>query len=179
MSQVETAIGPSIVAVYPDHAAAEQAVRQLHEAGFAMRDLSIIGRDFQMSEEPVGFISTGDYAKAGAGTGAWFGGLFGLLVGAAFLILPGVGPVVVAGPLAAAVLAGLEGAMAGTALGSLAGALVGWGVPKDRAIKYETQIKGGKFIVVVRGVPEVIARARGLLAPHPPEHVEVYEPLAW
>ena len=74
-----------------------------------------------MSEEPVGFISTGDYAKAGAETGAWFGGLFGLLVGAAFLILPGVGPVVVAGPLAAALLAGLEGAIAGTALGSLAG----------------------------------------------------------
>ena len=176
MSQVETPVGSSIVAVYPDHAEAEEAVRQLHEAGFAMGDLSIIGRDFQMSEEPVGFVSPGDYAKAGAGTGAWFGGLFGLLVGAAFLILPGVGPVVVAGPLAAALLAGLEGAIAGTALGSLAGALVGWGVPKDRALKYETQIKGGKFIVVARGVPEAIARARNLLGPHAPEHVEVYEP---
>ena len=160
MSQAETPVGSSIVAVYPDHPSAEQAVRQLHEAGFAMRDLSIIGRDFQVTEEPVGFISAGDYAKAGAGTGAWFGGLFGLLVGAAFLILPGVGPVVVAGPLAAALLAGLEGAIAGTAVGSLAGALVGWGIPQDRALKYETQIKGGKFIVVVRGVPEVITRAR-------------------
>jgi uncharacterized membrane protein len=175
MSQVETSVGPSIVAVYPDHAAAERAVRRLHEAGFAMRDLSIVGRDFQVSEEPVGFISTGDYAKAGAGTGAWFGGLFGLLVGAAFLILPGVGPVVVAGPLAVALLGGLEGAIAGTALGSLAGALIGWGIPKDRTLKYETQIRGGKFIVVVRGVPEVIARARKLLAPHSPEHLEVYQ----
>ena len=153
-------------------------MRRLHEAGFAMGDLSIIGRDFQMSEEPVGFVSASDYAKAGAGTGAWFGGLFGLLVGAAFLVLPGVGPVVVAGPLTAAVLAGLEGAIAGTALGSLAGALVGWGIPKDRALKYETQIKGGKFLVLVRGVPEVIDRARGLLAHHTPEHVEVYEPAA-
>ena len=122
MSQAETPLGTSIVAVYPDHAAAEKAVRQLHKAGFAMHDLSIIGRDFQMTEEPVGFISAGDCAKAGAETGAWFGGLFGLLVGAAFLILPGVGPVVVAGPLAAALLAGLEGAIAGTALGTLAGA---------------------------------------------------------
>jgi hypothetical protein len=176
MSQAETPVSSSIVAVYPDHAAAERAVRQLHEQGFAMSDLSIIGRDFQMSEEPVGFVSAGDYAKAGAGAGAWFGGLFGLLVGAAFLILPGVGPVVVAGPLAAALLAGLEGAIAGTALGSLAGALVGWGIPKERALKYETQIKGGKFLVVARGVPEAIARARGLLAPHTPEHLEVYEP---
>src|SRR5271166_4700552 len=175
MSQAETPVGTSIVAVYPDHAAAEKAVRQLHQAGFAMCDLSIIGRDFQMTEEPVGFISAGDCAKAGAETGAWFGGLFGLLVGAAFLILPGVGPVVVAGPLAAAV-AGLEGAIAGTALGTLAGALVGWGIPKDRALKYVTQIKGGKFLVVVRGVPEVITRARSLLAPETPEHMEVYKP---
>ena len=109
MSQVETPVASSIVAVYSDHAEAENAVRQLHEAGFAMGDLSIIGRDFQMSEEPTGFVSAGDYAKAGAGTGAWFGGLFGLLVGAAFLIVPGVGPIVIAGPLTAAVLAGRRG----------------------------------------------------------------------
>jgi hypothetical protein len=141
-----------------------------------MSDLSIIGRDFQVSEEPVGFVSTGDYARAGAGAGAWFGGLFGLLVGAAFLIIPGVGPVVIAGPLTAAVLAGLEGAIAGTALGCLAGALVGWGIPKDRALTYVTQIKGGKFVVVARGVPEVIDRARSLLCPQKPEHVDVYKP---
>jgi hypothetical protein len=175
MSEAETQVGTNIVAVCANHPAAERAIRQLHKAGFAMCDLSIIGRDFQMTEEPVGFISAGDCAKAGAETGAWFGGLFGLLVGAAFLILPGVGPVVVAGPLAAALLAGLEGAVAGTALGTLAGALVGWGIPKDRALKYETQIKGGKFLVVVRGVPEVITRARSLLAPGAPEHMEVYK----
>ncbi len=122
MTSTETPVGASIVAVYPDHAAAEQAVRRLHAEGFAMCDLSIIGRDFQMSEEPVGFVNASEYAKAGAGTGAWFGGLFGLMVGAAAVLVPGVGPVVVAGPLAAALMAGLEGAIAGTALGSLAGA---------------------------------------------------------
>ncbi len=177
MSQGETPIGSSIVAVYPDHAAAEQAIRQLHHAGFAIGDLSIVGRDVQVSEEPTGLISPGDYAKAGAGAGASVGGLLGLLVGAAVLIIPGVGPVVVAGPLVAAVLAGVEGAIAGTALGGLAGALVGWGVPKDRAIKYETHVKGGKFIVVVRGVPEVIERARSLLGQHMPEHLEAYDPI--
>jgi Heat induced stress protein YflT domain len=109
------------VAIYPDHAAAERAVRRLHDEGFAMSDLSIIGRDFQMSEEPVGFVDAGPCAKAGAGTGAWFEVLFGLMVGAAAVLVPGVGPVVVAGPLAAAVLAGLQGALAGTALGGLAG----------------------------------------------------------
>ncbi len=111
MSQAETpsTSGSSVVAVYPDHASAERAVRRLHAGGFAMSDLSIVERDFQVSEEPVGFVSTGDFAAAGAGTGAWVGGLFGLLVGAAFLILPGLGPVIVAGPLSAALLGGVEG----------------------------------------------------------------------
>ena len=131
-----------------------------------MSDLSIVGRDFQTTEEPVGFVSAGDYATAGAATGAWFGGLFGLCVGAAFLVLPGIGPIVVAGPLTAALVAGIEGALAGTALGSLAGALVGWGVPREKALKYETHVKGGKFLVVVRGEPAVIARAANLLGEH-------------
>ena len=137
MSPTETAIASSVVAVYPDHAAAEGAVRQLHEAGFDLGDLSIVGRDFQETDEPCGLVSRGDYVKAGAETGSLFGLLFGLCIGAGFLVLPGIGLVVVAGPIAAALLAGIEGALAGTALGSLAGALVGWHVPKDRAIKYE------------------------------------------
>src|SRR5580658_5955601 len=166
MSQAETQSASSVVAVYPDHTTAERAVRQLHEAGFALGDLSIVGRDFQVTEEPYGFVSLGDYAKAGAETGAWFGGMFGLFIGVGFLILPGLGLVVVAGPIAAALLAGIEGALAGTALGGLAGALVGWGVPKDRALKYEKQVKGGKFLVLVRSIPEVVARARSELAIH-------------
>jgi hypothetical protein len=176
MTETESPVGCSIVAVYPDHPAAERAVRKLHKSGFAMPDLSIVGRDFQVTEEPIGFVSVGDYAKAGAGTGAWFGGLFGLFMGAAFLILPGVGPIVVAGPLTAAFVAGMEGAIAGTALGSLAGALVGWGVPRERALKFEKQVKGGKFLVIVRGSEEVIGRARSLLTPEAPERVEAFGP---
>src|SRR5262245_38906693 len=122
MSQAEPQVGQSVIAVYPDHASAERAIRRLHQAGFEMLNLSIVGRDFQVSEAPVGFVNAGDFAATGAGTGAWVGGLFGLLVGAAFLILPGVGPVVIAGPLSAALLGGLEGALAGAALGALGGA---------------------------------------------------------
>jgi uncharacterized membrane protein len=176
VSQATVPITASIVAVYPDHESAERAVRRLHEEGIAMCDLSIVGRDFQTTEEPIGFVSTRDYARAGAATGAWFGGLFGLCIGAAFLILPGLGPIVVAGPLTAAVVAGIEGAIAGTALGSLAGALVGWGVPREKALKYEKHVKGGKFLVVVRGEPEVVTRARSLLDKQNAEQIDVYNP---
>src|SRR5271157_6058435 len=102
MSQAGTPIASSVVAVYRDQATAERAVRQLHEEGFPLGELSIVGRNFQETEEPYGFVSRGDYAKAGAETGAWFGGMFGLFIGAGFLILPGLGLVVVAGPIAAA-----------------------------------------------------------------------------
>jgi len=105
------------IATYPDHESAEDAVRQLQKAGIPMQNLSIIGKDFETVEKPVGFVTTGDVAKGGAKVGAWTGGIFGLLVGAAFLILPGVGPVVIAGPLAAALLGGIEGAVAGAAFG--------------------------------------------------------------
>ncbi len=144
MSQAETPLVSSVVAVYPDHPSAERAVRLLHKEGFALGDLSIVGRDFQTTEEPYGFVSLGDYAKAGAGTGALFGGLFGLFVGAGFLILPGLGVVVVAGPIAAAFLAGIEGGFAGTLLGGLAGALIGWGVPRDRGAQIRNARQGGQ-----------------------------------
>ena len=175
-SQVETRVTSRVVAVYPDHASAEEAVRRLLKEGFAMNDVSIVGRDFQVREEPIGFVNAGDFAAVGAGTGAWVGGLFGLLIGAAFLVLPGVGPVIVAGPLSAALLGGLEGALAGAALGALTGALVGWGIPREQALKYEAQIKAGKFLLVARGTPEEIERARTILATGQQEEVKVYRP---
>jgi len=174
MSQVATAIDSRVVAVYPDHPSAEEAVRRLVKDGFAMKDVSIVGRNFQVEEEPIGFVSARDFIGAGAGTGAWVGGLFGLLIGAAFLVLPGVGPVVVAGPLSAALLGGLEGALAGAALGALSGALVGLGVPKNQALKYEAQVKAGKFLVIARGTPEQVGRAKALLSSGKDEGVEIY-----
>ncbi|HEY2154541.1 MAG TPA: general stress protein [Isosphaeraceae bacterium] len=175
MSQVQTAVDSSVVAVYPDHPSAEEAVRRLVKEGFDMKDVSIVGRDFQVEEEPIGFVSARDFIGAGAGAGAWVGGLFGLLIGAAFLVLPGVGPVIVAGPLSAALLGGLEGALAGAALGAISGALVGLGVPKNQALKYEAQVKAGKFLVVVSGPPEKVERARALLASGKNEGVDVYQ----
>ena len=154
------------------------AVRQLHEAGFALGDFSIVGRCSQGTDAPVGSVTRRDYVKTGAESGAVFGWLLGLFMGVGFLILPDVGLVVVAGSISAALLAGIEGSVAGTTVGSLAGALVGWGVPKDRALNYETHVKEGKFLVVVRSNPEVVASARRLLASHGPDHIDAYDPPA-
>jgi hypothetical protein len=163
----------TVIATYPDHASAEDAVRRLQKEGIPMQNLSIIGKDFQAVERPLGFVTTGTVAGEGAKVGAWTGGLFGLLVGAAFLILPGVGPVVIAGPLAAALLGGLEGAAAGAALGGLTGALVGLGISKDKAIRYESQVKAGKFLVTLRGDGPQVERAKSLFSAGKAETTEV------
>jgi len=178
MSKADNPIVSSVVAVYPDLTAAERAVRHLHEEGFPLDDLSIVGRNLQEAGEDIGHLSRGDYAAVGAETGACFGWLFGLLVGAGFLVLPGLGPLVVAGPIAAALLGGVEGGAAGALVGSLAGVLIGWGVPKERAHHYQTHVEAGKFLLVVRSNPAVVALARSLLAAREPEHLEVHEPPA-
>jgi hypothetical protein len=173
MSATKTDGRATVIAVYPDHTSAEDAVRQLQKDGIPMQNLSIIGKDFQAVERPLGFVTAGTVAGAGAKVGAWTGGLFGLLVGAAFLIVPGVGPVVIAGPLAAALLGGIESAVAGAALGGLTGALVGLGISKDKAIRYESQVKAGKFLLTLQGDATQVERAKSVIAAGKSETTEV------
>ena len=178
MTATKTDERATVIATYPDHASAEDAVRRLQKEGIPMQNLSIVGKDFQTVEQPLGFVTTGTVAKEGAKVGAWTGGIFGLLVGAAFLILPGVGPVIAFGPLSVALLGGLEGALAGAAFGGLTGALVGLGVSKDKAIRYESQVKAGKFLVTLQGDGPQIERAKSLLTAGKAETTEVVQPQA-
>jgi hypothetical protein len=163
MAKAKTDRQATVIAVYSNHASAEDAIRRLQADGIPMQNVSIIGKDFQAVEQPLGFVTAGSVAKDGAKVGAWSGGLFGLLVGAAFLIIPGLGPVIVFGPLAAAILGGAEGALAGAALGGLTGALIGLGISKDKAIRYESQLKAGKFLVTVQGDAAQIEHAQKLI----------------
>lgn len=165
----------TVIAVYPDHASAEEALRRLQADGIPMQNVSIIGKDFQAVEQPLGFVTAGSGAKEGATVGAWSGGLFGLLVGAAFLVLPGIGAVVIAGPLVAALLGGVEGAVAGAAFGALAGALVGLGLSRDKAIRYESQVKTGKFLLTLQGDAPQIERAKSLVTGGKAESTEMIE----
>src|SRR5271155_4930828 len=95
--------------------------------------------------------------------GAFWGGLWGLLVGAAFFWVPGVGPLLVAGPLAAWIVGGLEGAVAVGGLSALGAGLYSIGVPKNSIVKYETAVKTDQFLLVVNGTVEEAAKAEGIL----------------
>jgi hypothetical protein len=153
----------STVGVYESLAQAEEAVRKLDQGRFPIKQVSVVAQNLETDKEVHGFITAGDIAKQGAGTGAWFGGIFGLLVGGASLFVPGFGPVIVAGSLAAMMLGGVEGAAVGAASGGVLGALVGWGVSKEHVVKYEDHVKGGKYLVVAHGSVEEVSRAHDIL----------------
>lgn len=160
-----------VVNMFPTHFEAEAAVLTLQKSGFDMHKISIIGQDYQTTEHVRGFLTWKDTAKAGAGEagywGTFFGGLFGILTGVGLLFIPGVGPVIVAGHVAGVLAGWIEGSILGgvgaAVAGGLGGALVGLGIPKEKALKYETEIKAGKFVVIVSGTDEEIERAQQIL----------------
>jgi hypothetical protein len=151
------------VAVYDTHTEAEDAVKALQRAGFDMTKISIMGRGYHTDEHVVGFLNAGDRAKVFGKFGAFWGGLMGVLIGSAMLFVPAVGPLIVLGPIAAALVGGLEGAVVVGGISALAGALMAVGIPKDSVLRYETALKADKFMLVVHGDAQEIKRAQDLL----------------
>ena len=137
----------AVFGIVTTHALAETVVNDLNRAGFSSNDISVLfpdkagTRDFaheKNTKAPEG-------AVAGAGTGGVAGGTLGLLVGIGALAIPGLGPLIAAGPL----LAALSGAAVGAAVGGLTGALVGMGIPELEAKQYEGKIRDGNILISV------------------------------
>jgi len=107
----------SVVDIYDTMAQAEEAVHTLDQAGFPVKQVSIVTQNLASDKTTHGFITPGDdLSPRGAATGAWVGGLVSVLIGSAFLWLPGFGPLLVVGRLAALLLAGVEGTLVGALL---------------------------------------------------------------
>ena len=101
----------SVVAIYDTHSQADEAVKELQRSGFDMKKMSIVGKDYHTDEHVVGYYNTGDRMQYWGKQGAFWGGLWGMLFGAAFFVIPGLGPILVAGPLVAWIIGALEGAV--------------------------------------------------------------------
>jgi hypothetical protein len=168
----------SVVAVFSQHSAAENAIKELKGGGFDIKKLAVVGRDYQTEEDVVGFYKTGDRMKYWGKWGAFWGGLWGLLVGSAFFIIPGIGPVVAAGSIVASIVAALEGAAVVGGLSALGAGLFSLGIPKDSVVKYEASIKAGKFVLVAHGSAQEAAKARDLLKTSGAEQIDSYQPSA-
>ena len=129
------------VAILNSHSEAENAVKELQRSGFDLKKLSIVGKDYHSEENVVGYYNAGERMNYWGKQGAFWGGIWGLLLGSAFFLIPGIGPLVVAGPLVSAIVGGLEGAVVMGGLSALGAGLYSLGIPRDSVLEYETAIK--------------------------------------
>lgn len=155
----------SVIGVYERHTDAEAAIRTLQRGGFNIQRLSIIGKGYQTEEHAVGFYTTGDRMKSWGGLGAFWGGLWGMLIGSAFFFIPGIGPVAVAGTLSSMLVGAFEGAAVVGGLSALGAGLVSLGLTKEQAIKYERDLKADRYLLFVHGTQVEADAARTLLKP--------------
>ena len=153
----------SIVAIFKSHIEAETAVKELQKSGFDMKKLSIVGRDYHTDENVVGYYNAGDRMKYWGKLGAFWGGFWGLLFGSGFFLIPGIGPLVVAGPLVGMIVGALEGGVVVGGLSALGAGLYGLGIHEDSIAGYETALKSGKFVVIAHGSAEDSAHARDII----------------
>jgi hypothetical protein len=165
----------SVVAVYPLHSDAENAINLLKKAQFNIKKLAIVGQGYHTEDQVVGYYTTGDRMKHWGKMGALWGGLWGLLVGSAFFIIPGVGPIIVAGSAVAWIVGALESAAVVGGLSALGAGLYSIGIPKDKALKYESSVKAGKYLLIAHGTPEEAESARRILANTGAEEISVHQ----
>ncbi|HWP95829.1 MAG TPA: DUF1269 domain-containing protein [Syntrophomonadaceae bacterium] len=131
-----------VIGYFEDPRQAEQAANELQEKG--LKEISILGKDNRgkgdnkgKDEDGIGWGLSSATMKGGA-----IGGVAGLVVGAGLLAIPGIGPIIAMGPLAAA--------LGGAATGGVAGALVDYGIPKEQSDFYETKIKEGNTVMIIK-----------------------------
>lgn len=168
----------TVIAVFPDHAAAEAAVKKLTAGGVAINSLSIVGKGYHTEENAVGFYNTGDKVKFWGSRGAFWGALWGLFFGGVFLTTPIIGPVIVLGYFATALIAALEGAVVVGGASALGAALSNIGVPKDSVVSYETAIAADSFLVMAHGASSEVAHAKEILAEAGHTYLEVHDAVA-
>lgn len=134
----------TVLGTFPSRDTAERAVQELKGKGFE-KEISVVTKDDKRGdwvERDQAPYSGGDTVMNGATTGGTIGALVGLAAGVGALAIPGIGPVLAAGPIA--------GALSGAATGGIAGGLVDWGIPAERGRFYEDKVKQGNILVSVR-----------------------------
>ena len=118
--------------------------------------------------------NTGDRMKHWGKLGAFWGGLWGMLFGAAFFVIPGLGPILAAGPVVAWIVGALEGAVVVGGLSAVGAGLYSIGIPKDSVVKYEAALKSDKFLVLAHGTAGEVAKAKNIMQTTRPVQVAMH-----
>lgn len=162
----------SVYAIATSELQANDIVDRLTIAGFSANDISALfpdkGTTHEFSHEKHTKAPEG--AVTGVATGGVLGGALGLLAGIGALAIPGVGPLIAAGPL----LAALSGAAAGATVGGVTGALIGMGIPELEAKRYENRISEGNILISIHAVDgEEVNKAKEILKAANAEDISV------
>ena len=134
----------TVIGTFGSREQAEKAVRALRNKGFTEDEISVVAKrsdkqgDFETAGDDMGGMGK---ASDGTAWGSALGGVAGLLAGVGALAIPGIGPIVAAGPLAAT--------LSGAVTGGVAGGLLDVGIPEDRSRYYEEEVKKGRFLAVI------------------------------
>ncbi len=165
----------TVVGVFKSRNQAEKAVRELKENGFGDNEISIVAKDGKEArgggatqvgrEAGVGW--GGDDIGEGVTFGGGLGGLAGLLAGAGALAIPGIGPIVAAGPIA--------GALSGAVTGGVAGGLLDFGIPEERGRHFEERVRQGDILALVRSDDQKVSDASMIFRQNGAQDVETRE----
>ncbi len=164
----------SVVAVYRTHTEADQAIKELQRGGVDMHKLSIIGKGYHTDEHAVGYYTTGDRMKHWGKVGAFWGGFWGLLFGSAFFMIPGLGPILAAGPVVVWIVGALESAALVGGVSVLGAGLYSMGIPKDSIVKYEAALKTDQFLLIAHGTAAEVAKAKDIIETTHPAQLSVH-----
>ncbi len=157
----------TVVALFKDSDRAKEAIRDMREKGFGDNEISLIAKDERGGQDGDKDISYEDQNLAdGTATGGALGGLTGLLAGAGALLIPGIGPIIAAGPLA--------GALTGVVTGGVAGGLIDYGIPEEKGQHYEERVKEGDTLITLQASEEKADKAAKILKEYGAEEVSVH-----
>ncbi|KXG86210.1 general stress protein [Agrobacterium bohemicum] len=151
----------TITGLFDDHSDARSAVNALESAGVPSDDISIVSNNADNHHTDESKAAEG--AGTGAGIGAVVGGAGGLLTGLGIMAIPGVGPVVAAGWLAATAAGAVAGAVAGGAAGGIVGAMTDNGVSEEDAHVYAEGVRRGGTIVTAKVDDAMVPEAEAIL----------------
>ena len=126
--------------------------------------MSFVGKAFLADEPAVGFYADGPRIKTWGGTGAFWGGIWALLLPPALFVLPGVGAVALAGPVVAALIGALEGALPVAGVSALGAVLMEFGLRGDQVVAHESALRDDQYVLIVHGDATDRAQADWVLA---------------
>ena len=153
----------AVARVYERQEDAGSAVARLQSAGFDMRKVSVVGREDLGSQQVFGYYRDGGRIRYWGNSEKFWGPLWEALDGWAFFSVPGIGPVVVTGPLAGWMVSTLSNAVVCGGLTSLGTGLYSIGIPQDQVLRCEAALREGRYLVLVHGSASAIRMAREIL----------------